>query len=337
VQATKHQQIVVYFIEEAKEHLDTIEQGLLDLQATMADVERMNEVFRAAHSVKGGAAMLGFSGIQKVGHHLEDGFKLLTENPVTIDQRLEDLFLKGFDLLRELVEDIQSPHGGRPQETEKALQAAEPMFTELQNYLHCLIQNKGMRTACEVIPKAQMTPVPLDPKLPTILNGALRKLLELFKQGDTPVTRQQLVALCGRMAQLHPSPEWKRSLQLAQRAIANPKQPYPVLASVIIKDLKQSSDLLIAGRLSELVPSDRLRQLASDVQTPTARSDAPRSTPANALPNQSLQPNRDLVSPRLSTFPVPAEPRAAARALLEAFNKEQLIELAEYLMKAIQS
>ncbi len=76
-----------YFIEEAKEHLDTIEQGLLNLKATMADTERLNELFRAAHSVKGGAAMLGLNSIQKIGHHLEDCFKLLKEHPVEIDHQ----------------------------------------------------------------------------------------------------------------------------------------------------------------------------------------------------------------------------------------------------------
>ncbi len=53
MQATKQQQILGYFLEEAKEHLDTIEQGLLNLKATIADAEQLNELFRAAHSVKG--------------------------------------------------------------------------------------------------------------------------------------------------------------------------------------------------------------------------------------------------------------------------------------------
>ena len=57
------QKILGYFIEEAKEHLETLERGILDLSAVIEDQERVNEMFRAAHSVKGGAAMLGYSGI----------------------------------------------------------------------------------------------------------------------------------------------------------------------------------------------------------------------------------------------------------------------------------
>ena len=59
------QRILGYFIEEAKEHLQTLEQGILNLSTSAQDTEMVNEMFRAAHSVKGGAAMLGYSSIQK--------------------------------------------------------------------------------------------------------------------------------------------------------------------------------------------------------------------------------------------------------------------------------
>jgi Chemotaxis protein histidine kinase and related kinases len=68
----KQRQITIYFIEEAKEHLDTIEHGLLNLKSMLTDPEAVNEVFRAAHSIKGGAAMLGYTGIQSLAHNFED-------------------------------------------------------------------------------------------------------------------------------------------------------------------------------------------------------------------------------------------------------------------------
>ena len=103
------QKILGYFIEEAKEHLETLERGILDLSAVIEDQERVNEMFRAAHSVKGGAAMLGYSSIQKVAHRLEDAFKVLKENRVGVDQKLESFFLRGYDVLQDLVEKLQGP------------------------------------------------------------------------------------------------------------------------------------------------------------------------------------------------------------------------------------
>jgi len=326
VQATKQQQILGYFIEEAKEHLDTIEQGLLNLKATIADAEQLNELFRAAHSLKGGAAMLGFSSIQKVGHYLEDSFKLLKEHPVEIDQHLENLFFKGFDTLKDLVEALQSPYGLREENAEQTLQAAEPVFTELQNYLNKRVRTRAGSASGQPA-SATQAPARSNAELAALLNGALRKMLELFKQGDSPTSRQQVATLCGRLTQLHSSSEWRKLLQVAQGAIANPKNPYSVLAPQIIKELKQSGDLLLAGRSYEIAPSKNLQQLALAAQPQLAQVAPPVPLPQ--------PPARETVS-RSQQITIPLEPRAAARALLDAFNKEQLIELAEFLMKAIQ-
>lgn len=336
VQATKQQQILGYFIEEAKEHLDTIEQGLLDLQATMADTERLNELFRAAHSVKGGAAMLGFSSIHKVGHYLEDCFKLLTDHPVAIDQQLETLFLQGFDILKELVEALQSPYGLREEDAAQRVQAAEPTFLELRNYLNRVVQAKK----AESRPAASATPpAPANPELANRLNGALKLMLQLFKQGDTPTNRQQLATLCSRMVQLHGAPEWRKLLQTVHGAVAN-RNAYATLAPLVIRELKLASDLLITGRAGEIKPSSALQQLLPTANPALTAKPAPTApTPIAPLPAPtvaSLLVAREAIVAKAQQITLPAEPRAVARVLLAAFNKAQLIELAEFLMKAIQ-
>lgn len=306
MQSVKQQQILGYFIEEAKEHLDTIEQGLVDLAATMADAERVNELFRAAHSVKGGAAMLGFDSIQKTAHHFEECFKILKEHPVRIDQRLENLFLQGFDTLKELIEALQSPFGLREEEAQQAVIAAEPTFQELQAYLSVLLSGKRAKTSA--LPQAAAT------QLTTILKA----MLQLFKQGDSQKGRQQLVALCNRLIQISSTTQtWVTLLQTVQRAIANPKISYTTLAPIAIKELKQAGDLLVAGRSAEIAASPTLQKLV----TPTIAQPTPQ-------PVRSVAPK-----PQVS---IPVEPRAAARTLLEVFNKSELIEIAEFLMKAIQ-
>ena len=47
MQQEQQERIMGYFIEEAKDHLNTIEEGLLNLQSTMEDTEMLNELFRA--------------------------------------------------------------------------------------------------------------------------------------------------------------------------------------------------------------------------------------------------------------------------------------------------
>ncbi len=334
MQTTKQQQIVIYFIEEAKEHLDTIEQNLLSLQATMDDPERLNELFRAAHSVKGGAAMLGFASIQKVGHHLEDSFKLLKENAVRVDQQLETLFLQGFDVLKHLVTELQSPYGLQDQDADRILQAAAPMFVELERYLQMLIRGESVGVKAPA-PKAIAN-------LPAVLNAALKQMLDLFKQGDTPDGRQKLVALCGKMRKLHSGPQWQALMQVASQALlaespqsgaaaasVPTKVAYKVLAPLLIKELKQAGELLITGRAEAIVPSPALQKLAGVSPTQVPETKAMPSSPSEVMPGPST-------TAKPAQIIIPAEPRAAARVLLGAFNKNQLIELAEYLMKAIQ-
>ncbi|MGI0491811.1 Hpt domain-containing protein [Alkalinema pantanalense CENA528] len=346
MQSTKQQQILGYFIEEAKEHLDTIEQGLLNLQSTMADSEEMNQLFRAAHSVKGGAAMLGFDSIQKIAHHLEDYFKILKENPVKIDRKLEDHFLKGFDALKALVEALQSPFGLRPEDADRALRDSTPAFAELGKHLNGLIKAETAAAPTSNLPANAAAQV----------NNILKLMLQLFKQGDTPKGRQQLMTLCVKLAQLDKTSQpWVLTMQTAQRAIANPNASFAHLAPLIIKELKQASDLWLTGRASEILPSHALQRFvgAGQAAAPAAKA-APSPTPApapatpanvssngvangNGASNGTSNGNGAAAAGvRQRQISIPADPKGAARALLDQFNKGELIQIAEFLMKAIQ-
>lgn len=353
VQSTKQQQILGYFIEEAKEHLDTIEQGLLNLQATMADAEEMNQLFRAAHSVKGGAAMLGFDSIQKISHHLEDYFKILKENPVKIDRKLEDHFLKGFDALKALVEALQSPFGLRQEDADRALRDSAPAFAALGKHLNGLISSEAAAAPTSTLPANAAAQV----------NQILKLMLQLFKQGDSPKGRQQLMTLCVKLAQLDKTSQpWVLTVQTAQRAIANPNASFAHLAPLIIKELKQASDLLLTGRASEILPSHALQKFVGTggpTTAPAAKATpAPASTPipvpetvapmvsgngvanGNGVSNGNGPSNGNGASAPVATrqrqVAIPADPKGAARALLDHFNKGELIQIAEFLMKAIQ-
>jgi chemotaxis protein histidine kinase CheA len=334
VQTTTKQQILGYFIEEAKEHLDHIEQGLVDLQSTMADPEQVNNLFRAAHSVKGGAAMLGFESIQKTAHHFEECFKILKEHPVHIDQKIEDLFLKGFDTLKALIEGLQGPFGLREEDAQQAVQEAEPTFMELEKYLHSLINR-------QVTPPATVGTNPVKPVSSTVtmgqaatvqVNNILRLMLQLFREEDTSKSRQQLTMLSQKLGQLNSSESWTQLILMAQKAIANTRNPYTNLTPIIIKELKQASDLLIAGRCGEICPSRNLQKLAP----PTSGSAAAPASPPPLPVGQAISAKHPSTNAKHPQISIPREPRAAARSLLEVFSKTELIEIAEFLMKAIQ-
>jgi chemotaxis protein histidine kinase CheA/CheY-like chemotaxis protein len=270
MQPEQQQRIMGYFIEEAKDHLNTIEQGLLNLQSTIDDPEMVNEVFRAAHSVKGGAAMLGLGSIQQTSHRLEDYFKILKETPgIKPDQKLESLLLRVFDTLQELLEQLQGPFGLVEETANATVTNVEPVFAELQLHLDQLAgQSAGAISFDEdtvgfAAPRASNQAVRdvFQDEVP----GRLREMLQLFKQAETMADgREQLQANCQSLAQLGKQfnlRPWSELVAIAQQAIANPDNSYRALAPVIIKDLKQAQSLVLEGQVDRIEASQQLCDL----------------------------------------------------------------------------
>ena len=71
------QQIRLNFLDEAEEYFDNMETNLLGLADTVVDIQKIDIILRAAHSIKGGAAMMGFGNLSKIAHRLEDFLKIL--------------------------------------------------------------------------------------------------------------------------------------------------------------------------------------------------------------------------------------------------------------------
>lgn len=282
------QKILGYFIEEAKEHLQTLEQGILDLGNLVDDTEQINEMFRAAHSIKGGAAMLGYSSIQKTAHRLEDAFKILKENPLQVDQKLESLFLKGYDLLQILIDKLQEPLGLQAEEANAIVKNGEPTFAELQVHLKYLL-GQGKSTPA----MAAASSISIS------VRDILKQMLQLFKQEETSASRQQLQKLIFSLSQLaSEQQQWQYLVKNAQLALANPKHSYRTLAPVIIKELKQASDLLAWGRGEEITVSQELQLLATA---------------------------------KLPQILITLEPELVASTLLQMFNRQQVSQLVQLL------
>jgi len=100
-QDTEHD-IRLQFLEEAEEYLNEIESGLLGMSAQGLDRSILDGLLRAAHSIKGGGGMMGFTALSQLAHRLEDCFKVLKVRPPDLgDTDLESLLLDGVDRLRD--------------------------------------------------------------------------------------------------------------------------------------------------------------------------------------------------------------------------------------------
>ena len=100
------------FFEESFEGLDIMESNLLALDLAEVDSETINTIFRAAHSIKGGAGTFGFMQISDFTHALETLLDEIRSGERDIEQEHVDMLLQCVDCLRELMSDLQA--GGEP-------------------------------------------------------------------------------------------------------------------------------------------------------------------------------------------------------------------------------
>ena len=289
----KQKQITGYFIEEAKEHLQTIESGLLNLQSLMQDSEAVNEIFRAAHSIKGGAAMLGFSSIQHVSHNFEDYFKVMRENKnLKVDQHLQTLFLQAFDKLQELVILLQSPYGLTKDSVDVIMSGSDQIFANLKAHLQNLILGKETETKTLGVPRVSAkSDIKNDTRamlavFQSEVPNKLRNMLELFKQPDSPRSRQNLAAICNQLQEMGDRfglGAWSVMIQSVSSAISNPNNQFRILAPVLIKEVKQAQEQVLAQKANQIkVSAQLLRLIPSELSHQTAKLTKSQASPSLA-------------------------------------------------------
>ena len=91
------------FMQEADEALATMEQALLQLEASPDSREPLNEVFRLAHTIKGGAAMVDYEAVAEYAHKFEDALSLMRDGLVPLTEPRVTVMLQVVDALREMI------------------------------------------------------------------------------------------------------------------------------------------------------------------------------------------------------------------------------------------
>jgi two-component system chemotaxis sensor kinase CheA len=97
------------FIEESVEHLADIETDLLAIEKAGKNVDDdlINKVFRAAHSVKGGAGFMGLSNIRELSHKMENILGMIRSKKITPTSEIINVLLMGSDALKNLVSNVK--------------------------------------------------------------------------------------------------------------------------------------------------------------------------------------------------------------------------------------
>jgi two-component system chemotaxis sensor kinase CheA len=103
-------EILQGFIEESLEHLADIETDLLAIEKAGANIDEnlVNKVFRAAHSIKGGAGFMGLTVIQELSHAMENILGMIRSRKLVPNPEIVNILLQGSDKLEAMINNIHS-------------------------------------------------------------------------------------------------------------------------------------------------------------------------------------------------------------------------------------
>ncbi len=96
------------FIDETKEHLQSLNEHILVLEKEPENEDTINEIFRAAHTLKGMAGTMGFTRMQRLTHDLENVFSEIRSGNMRVNPKLIDILFRGLDALESYLDVISS-------------------------------------------------------------------------------------------------------------------------------------------------------------------------------------------------------------------------------------
>ena len=101
-------EIFADFIVEAREHLETIEPNLLELEKAPDNLALLNEIFRPMHSLKGASGFLGLNRINHLAHKAENILDELRKGDMQVTSEIMDVILAATDALRQMIENLDA-------------------------------------------------------------------------------------------------------------------------------------------------------------------------------------------------------------------------------------
>ncbi|HEM8063424.1 TPA: chemotaxis protein CheA [Enterobacter hormaechei] len=172
------------FFDEADELLADMEQHLLDLVPEAPDSEQLNAIFRAAHSIKGGAGTFGFTILQETTHLMENLLDEARRGEMQLNTDIINLFLETKDIMQEQLDAYKS--------------SAEPdaaSFEYICNALRQLALEAKGEASAPAVPTAKLSVVDAvaEPATaPDAPAGKLRVVLSRLKENEVNLLEEEL-------------------------------------------------------------------------------------------------------------------------------------------------
>ena len=263
----KELEIKMQFLEEATEHINTLENVIVEAKSNRKiDLQKINAALRAAHSIKGGAGIMGFHALSDLSHLLEDSFKVLKtrKNSLEIDSSLQSLLLSAIDWLRQIVESISVGHDVDEQWISTF---CYPVFEELRE----ILGEPNPEDAMTIL-QAEDNPQEIISLLfKTEVEGYLKRLESLLKQKESSVLREEMVMMSSQLGGLGEMLQIPAFIQLCESIIENlstavSDNDVEEIANLGLQSWRNTQALLLAGKVDNLPTNINNKQIKENQQ-----------------------------------------------------------------------
>lgn len=145
-------QYLEIFIDETSEHLQSLSDCIMTLEKEPDNTDTINEVFRAAHSLKGMAGTMGFKRMQHLTHDMEDVFQEVRGARIKVTSKMIDILFECLDALDKYLENVKET-------SDEGTEDNEAIIKELNDFI---AQSKSGETVAEesVIEAAEVKETP---------------------------------------------------------------------------------------------------------------------------------------------------------------------------------
>lgn len=122
-------QYLEIFIDESNEHLQNLNTQILNLESDPENMDTINEIFRAAHSLKGMAGTMGYKRMQTLTHDMENVFSEVRNGNIKVSPNMVDILFQCLDALDEYVNNVK-------ESADEGTNENEPLIRQLNAVLH---------------------------------------------------------------------------------------------------------------------------------------------------------------------------------------------------------
>jgi two-component system chemotaxis sensor kinase CheA len=118
------------FFDESQEHLDSMEQQLMDLELDNPDAEQLNSIFRAAHSIKGGSGIFGFDALTGLTHIMENLLDKARQGTTQLNVAMVNVLLETVDLLKKTLDTYKNKEEIDQQSIDEGIKTLELVLAD---------------------------------------------------------------------------------------------------------------------------------------------------------------------------------------------------------------